>query len=618
MTLFPAVGFPSLPAVAADVELHAATERLVEVSLEPLLAEWMSRHEVPGVVVAVVEQGRVLLAKGYGVADLVSQRAIDAERTLLHVAPLAKPITATALLHLEDRGLLDLEADLNGYLPDLRLGTEFSRPATAAHLLTHSAGLDQQLLGRRARRISDLQPLAEYLSRRPPRAIREPGVVSIHSAHGFAIAGLLIEKLTGQSFADFVRERIFRPLEMRRSSFHWTAALEDSLATGYDWDGSVLGPAPRDLFHAAPAAMLVTTAVDAASWMLTILAKGSFAGHRVLSVTGTERLVSRQFSHHPSLPGWSYGLTEDGRFDPAAFVQAGVSSGISSAVVLQPRQQRGLFVAANCAVPLWGLVDAILDTFGDRSPRVGEAFSRSDVVPRPYRLAGIYRSGTIPQGSAAAILSLVHQEHIHDLDGHRFLWRERTFESIGQDLFQDIAGPARVAVRQEDKGRLYLAYPGGVLERLSWWRRSTVQLTLWVLFAAAFLGAASWPAGRMPRRARGLAPQDAFHPRWPFFCAGAAALLYLLFALVLTAGAAWVFAAGIEQLELGPPRFSRLTLGLPLAATPIALLAALGVGLGWLRGYWTPVYRVRLTLLVAWLLLFPPFLASWNLFGFHL
>ena len=107
---------------------------------------------MPGAVVVAVRDGRVVLSKGYGSADMEAGVPMDDSTTVLAVRSLAKPLTAAAALRLAARGELDLEQDIRNRTAALDLPIRHDEPITVAHLLTHTAGFDDTDFGDAARR----------------------------------------------------------------------------------------------------------------------------------------------------------------------------------------------------------------------------------------------------------------------------------------------------------------------------------------------------------------------------------------------------------------------------------------------------------------------------------
>jgi hypothetical protein len=155
------------------------------------------------------------------------------------------------------------------------------------------------------------------------------------------------------------------------------------------------------------------------------------------------------------------------------------------------------------------------------------------------------------------------------------------------------------------------------MEGVSWFDSRPVQLTLWVVFAALFLAASALPTSRFPARQASLTPPDSFRPRWPLYCASLAALFHLSFLITLAATLAWALGEGAQSLAFGVPLAPRLVLGLPLIGAALTLPALLGTIRAWSARSWTLGHRLRLTFTVVALLLFLPFLRTWNMLGFQ-
>jgi len=611
-------GFLPTPVGAQESPGFADTQsRLVHLHIDRLATNWLETHGVPGLVVALVRGRRSLHVRGYGVADLASQVPMDAERTLVHASSLATPLTATALLQLVDAGFLDLGTDVDSHLESLRISPTFPEPVTARQLLIHTAGFDSRTIARQAHDPEGLLPLSDYLAARMPPRIRPPDEVSIYSEHAYALAGLLIEEVSGSPFDAYMHDNIFGPLGMRRSSFDWTQELESSLATGYGLAGTTLGPVPRDLRQTVPASMLATTASDAARWMLALLNEGTFEGRRILSSESTSLMLSRQFTHHPSMAGRSLGLREGGRYEPRELFQVGSSSGFSSAVVLLPTRRLGLFVAANRRISIWGLIDALLQPFAGRAPvaEPPEPASHSNSVSG---LTGFYREAGISQSSIEKLATLIRQDRFVETPEGDLVWRSHRFRPAEEPLlYREVDSGEPLALVVGRARTLYLASSWGLMERVSWLDSRPVQLALWILFAAIFLAASAWPTSRFPRSQAVLSPTDSFRPRWPLYCATLAALFHLTFLITLAATLAWALGKGAQSLAFGVPIAVRLVLCLPLVGAVLTLPTLLGVARAWQMRSWTFGHRLRLTLTLAALLLFLPFLHGWNMLGFR-
>jgi CubicO group peptidase (beta-lactamase class C family) len=229
--------------------------------VDAILGKAVSDEDVPGAVVLVVKDGRVVFQRGYGFADLKTRRPVDPERTLFYLASLTKTFMATAAMQMVEQGKLELHADVNRTLKTFQVDHAYSEPVTLAHLLTHTAGFDDRNIGYVAHTAAEAEPLAIYLSHALPPRVRPPGIVTSYSNHGYGLAGDLVEIVSGRHYADYLEENIFHPLGMRRTTARipLPAELAADLATGYEYDfrtgrGAVQARSGQVFAPAAPAA----------------------------------------------------------------------------------------------------------------------------------------------------------------------------------------------------------------------------------------------------------------------------------------------------------------------------------------------------------------------------
>lgn len=166
---------------------------------------------VPGASVLVLRNGRPVMRQSYGLADL-EQNIAATPQTNYRLASVTKQFTAASILILADRGKLNLDDSIRSYLPSL---PEYARSITIRHLLTHTSGLFdyEDLIAEDAtEQVLDVDVLG--LLEKEPRTYFAPGANFRYSNTGYAFLALIVEKVSGQSFATFLREEIFAPLGM--------------------------------------------------------------------------------------------------------------------------------------------------------------------------------------------------------------------------------------------------------------------------------------------------------------------------------------------------------------------------------------------------------------------
>ncbi|MEW6320038.1 MAG: serine hydrolase domain-containing protein [Acidobacteriota bacterium] len=251
---------PIDPMPASLEEFETAAARIVEES------------GVPGAGLALVGADGILWEGGVGVADLERRIPVTAD-TRFMAGSISKSFVGLALVQLAEEGLIDLTQPVGEVLPEVAIDNPWdaSDPVEVIHLLQHTAGFDDMRF--RDTYITDGSPdlpLLEVLARSPDsRRVRwRPGTRMSYSNHGYAVAGAVIEKISGQTFEDFIEERILVPVGMHRSGFRRSGEDEADMARGYRAGSTTALPLPR--VHLRPAGGFHTTAHDLGRfiWML--------------------------------------------------------------------------------------------------------------------------------------------------------------------------------------------------------------------------------------------------------------------------------------------------------------------------------------------------------------
>jgi CubicO group peptidase (beta-lactamase class C family) len=173
--------------------------------------------EIAGAVIVIVKDGRVLTQRGFGLADVALARPVDPERTLFRPGSIAKLFTWTAVMQLVEAGKLDLDRDVNSYL-DFRVPTTPRAPITLRHLMTHTAGFEEVYKGLMSHPPETPRPLGEAIKAWVPTRIFAPGQVPAYSNYGAALAGYIVERVSGEPFAEYMTRHILLPLGMVHST----------------------------------------------------------------------------------------------------------------------------------------------------------------------------------------------------------------------------------------------------------------------------------------------------------------------------------------------------------------------------------------------------------------
>ena len=300
---------PRLPGVGAAIE------------------DQIARHEIAGAVTMVVTADKILHEEATGQADVAAARPMKPD-TLFWIASMTKPVTATAILMLQDEGRLQVTDPVAKYLPEFaQLRTPSGQPAnlTIVQILTHTSGLGEAggPGAQSAKTLADLVPL--WLA--APMQF-EPGSKWSYCQSGINAAARIVEVVSGQTFDAFLQKRLFGPLGMKSTTFYPTTAQRERLVTAYARNaatGALDAVPPRPEFGPRDRPPqgnggLYSTAPDYARFCQMLLGGGVFKGHRYLSpeairtlntpLTGdlpTGFLQNDTFGRHGMNYGWGLG-----------------------------------------------------------------------------------------------------------------------------------------------------------------------------------------------------------------------------------------------------------------------------------------------------------------------
>ena len=332
--------------VAPLAQLGAQSTRLD--SLDVFVKAQMAERNVRGLSLAIIKDGKVAVARAYGVVDDVSKAPVTTT-TLFQAGSISKPVAALGALHLVEKGTLSLDAEVNAKLtswkvPENRFTT--TEKITLRRLLSHTAGLTVH--GFPGYDVSGPIPtLVQVLDGAPPtntppiRADTTPGALWRYSGGGFTVAQQLMIDVTGQPFPRYMQTAVLGPIGMTSSSYEQPlpSTRASLTATGYYADGTPV----RGRWHVYPemaAAGLWTTPTDLAKFAIEIQETLAGRGHGVVSQATARQYVTEQKNHYAlgvgvqgSGPTMRFGHNgRDEGFD--ALMTAGAESGDGVVVMI--------------------------------------------------------------------------------------------------------------------------------------------------------------------------------------------------------------------------------------------------------------------------------------------
>lgn len=618
---------PLAAGAAAELDDAVALEAFVDGIVEPL----MKNHNSPSGVVAIARRDELLFAKGYGHQDIEAGIPVDPARTLFRPGSVSKLFTWVAVMQQVEQGRLDLDADVNEYLQSFRIRDTFPEPITLRHVLTHTTGFEDGALGYLIIDDPDrLMPLAQAMARYQPARVNPPGAQTAYSNYATALAGLIVENVSGMSFAEYVREHVFEPLGMTRSTFlePLPDALAGIMAKSYGVEAGGFVEKPFEIIgNFGPAGAQSATATDMVRFGQAILNGGELDGRRVLGTDTLEQMLSRAFTHDERLSGMALGFYEvvengvrlvghggDTRWfhsylgiDQANgltfFVSFGGNGGSTVRSAFTPAFYDRYFPQPEARIePPAG--------FAERAGRYTGAYgfwrSNFSKIEKALGLSSVVQVSATADGALAVSFGGGAKQYVEVEDN---LFRER---DPGISLVAGIS-PEAIAFQEDARGRV----TGFVMDGLPFMSLRKLPLVATPSFNFTLLGFALLVFGavlarrwfqRAEIRARNAADRSAI----------AAAVYAAAANLLVVACGVVVLSMVMDSLFGGIPLVFKLWLVLPIVATLAGLYLlyrTIGVWrMSLLNGVWS---RVRYSVVTLSALFMCWFYVYWNILGFQ-
>jgi CubicO group peptidase (beta-lactamase class C family) len=316
-----------------------------ELTMTARVAEILNRQPAVGFALGVVRDGALEFFYPHGVADVATRRPI-AEDTIFRIASITKTFTAIAVMQLWEQGLVDLDAPANDYLRAYQLvpAKAHWRPATLRDLLTHTAGVGEQVprfgflrpdfgesvkIGRR------VPSLAEYY-RGGLRLDAQPGTRFRYGNHSPATLGQVVEDVSGKPLGHYLREQVFEPLGMADTTLVRSEVDPARRAAGYVLRSSgARAVADRD-WVTVGAAGTYSTPSDMARYLTTLLGGGTNKRGTVLKPATLASMFAAQFQPHPRIPGMGLAFWRRNAGGHPVVEHQGVIPGFNSQIVVAP------------------------------------------------------------------------------------------------------------------------------------------------------------------------------------------------------------------------------------------------------------------------------------------
>ncbi|MDT9600685.1 serine hydrolase domain-containing protein [Sphingosinicella rhizophila] len=434
------VAQPAAAQAAPSYRIDPAKLAGLEHFIDGVMAQQLDNREVAGATVAVVHQGKLLFARGYGYQDVDKKIPVDPARTLFRPGSTSKLFTWTALMQLVEQGKVKLDDDVNKYI-DFKIPATKSKPILIRHLLAHNPGLSDKG-GLTVEDPSGFEDLGPFLANNMPDRVREPGVEISYSNHATALAGYIVERVSGEDFYDYVENHIFKPLGMNSTTFRepLPANLAPNMAVGYTMEDGRFEAQPFELYHnIAPAGSGSSTATDMANFMLAHLNEGRLGSAQILKPETARLMHSNLFTNVQGFPGYAHGFYVVRSEGPRLIGHGGNTRDFHSMLLLAPEADFGIFVSETGGQGSYGgrteLINAVI---GRLFPVAPSPRYTGPVTPPPVGAYAPNRRDYSRPISPRMYLRVIAEGDrgvVLDQGGDRTYW-----EQIGPKAYEKVTG----------------------------------------------------------------------------------------------------------------------------------------------------------------------------------
>lgn len=341
---------------------------LADPELGRFIAERMSKARVPGLSAAIVSDGEVQAVGAWGLANVEEDRRVDTG-TLFNLASVSKTIVSISASLLVEDGALDLDADVNDYLPFAVDHPRSSKAITTRMLLTHSSGISDNWDVLDSLYVSGDSPIAlgdfleDYLvaggQYYDPQLNYDagPGQAADYSNVASSLAAYVVESVSGTPFDAFCEARIFEPLGMDATGWHLSDIDTAQLAMPYGWERGEWSPYGFYGYPDYPDGQLRTSAPQLARVLAMVSAGGVYDGERLLSEASVEALFTPQIPNLEETQGLIWYSWELG--DDTVWGHNGGDDGVATEILFRRSDGAGVVLLMNGDGDRWGPVEEI-------------------------------------------------------------------------------------------------------------------------------------------------------------------------------------------------------------------------------------------------------------------
>jgi CubicO group peptidase (beta-lactamase class C family) len=441
--------------------LNDSTE--LESFMDGVINTLLVDEHIAGATLAIVHDGKIILKKGYGFADYEHRIPVDPDKSMFRIGSITKMFVWTSVMKLVAEGKLDLNADINTYLKDFKVPDGYDQPITLTHLLTHTPGFEDRVLGLFALDSTSLLPLGEILEKEMPERIRPPFTQASYSNHGTGIAAYIVEQVTGMPFYEYAEQQFIKPLEMEYTSLRQPlpATLKNYMSNGYKYSKE-FEQMNFEYVPLYPVGAASASANDMTHWMLAYLQHGRYNNYQLIDSATLVRMRSEVKRHHPQVNPMLLGFMDISMNDVKVFGHGGDTFWFHSLMALIPDHNVGFFISFNTNTG-GGAYEKAFRSFMNRYFPDSTAWEKPiDVTPEWLnKFSGEYEINRYPHSDITKISSLFGRISVTGSD-HKLAvsspQETKYFVPIDSTTFREEFSNEKLAFELDGSGNVIHAY----------------------------------------------------------------------------------------------------------------------------------------------------------------
>jgi len=307
----------------------------------------MRKYNTSGLSIAIIDKEKTIWATGFGYTDKSGKDTVTS-KTIFNVQSVSKPIIVTGVLKAYKNGLINLDDPVNKHIPDFSVNCSFdpdvSRKITIRHLLSHHSGLPH--IAPKGNEFSDKKvSFKEHILSIMDTWVKFPPKKAFYYSNlGYDLLGYALEKVSNNTFEQYFKEEVFKPLDMLSSTFSRKKAESlGRVAIGYNDNLEI----EKSNIPEFPATGMYSNVEDMANFLSFYIAKGNFKGNQIINRKSIKEAFEVQFARKEQIGGYGFGVFKIPSFGTYIYAHAGHGSGYNAIIQLIPKLKLATVILAN-------------------------------------------------------------------------------------------------------------------------------------------------------------------------------------------------------------------------------------------------------------------------------